>query len=83
MEGVAQVAERMSHMGIRSEGSGLPAQRSLCYPMLPLLGETGQSDGEGESLPRKWGPGHVPGHKDTFEDTEGGALGSLEDFQKM
>lgn len=63
MEGLAQVAESMSHMGIRTEGSGLPAQRSLCYTMLPLVGETGQNDGKGELLPRLWGSGKFPGHK--------------------
>lgn len=73
MEGLAQVAEGMSHMGIRTEGSGLPTQRSFCYTMLPLLGETGQSDGKGESLSRLWGSGKVPGHQGACEGTEVGA----------
>lgn len=45
VEGLAQVAERLSHMGIRTEDSGLPAQHSLCYTVLPLVEEAGQSDG--------------------------------------
>lgn len=53
-------------MGIRTEGSGLLAQLSLCYTILPLAGETGQSNGEGESLSRLLGPGH----KGVCEDTE-------------
>lgn len=73
VEGLAQVAESMSHMGIRTEGSGLPAQRSLCYTMLPLVGETGQSDGKGKSFPRLWGSGKVPGCKGACEGTEVGA----------
>lgn len=78
VEGLAQVAERMSHMGIRTEGSGLPAQRSLCYTMLPLVGETGQNDGKGELLPRLWGSGKVPGHKGAC----GGSLAVRKAFRR-
>lgn len=60
------MAERMSGMGIRTEGFGLPAQRCLCYTMLPLVGQTGHSNGKGESLTRLLGSGH----KGTCEDTE-------------
>ena len=63
---LTQVAERMSNMGIRTEGSGLLAQQSLCYTVLPLVGETGQSNGKGESLPRLLSPEH----KGVCEDTE-------------
>ena len=66
VEGLAQVAERMSNMGLRTEGSGLPAQPCLCYTMLPLVGETGQSNGKGKSLLRLLGPGP----KGSCEDTE-------------
>lgn len=82
VEGLAQVEERMSHMGIRTEGSGLPAQGSLCYTMLPLVGETGQSDGKGESLPRLWGSGKVPGTRVLVTAQRLGQPGSLECFQK-
>lgn len=57
----------MSNMGIRTEGSGLLAQQPLCSAMLPLGGETGQSNGKEESLPRLLGPGR---HKGVCEDTE-------------
>lgn len=82
MEGLAQVAESMSHMGIRTEGSGLPTQRSFCYTMLPLLGETGQSDGKGESLSRLWGSGKVLGTNVLVRAQRWGQPGSLEGFLK-
>ena len=67
VEGLAQVAERMSNMGIRTDGSGLPAKQSLCYTRLPLVGEMGQSNGKGESLTAQ---ALGPGHKGTCKDTE-------------
>lgn len=73
MEGFAQVADRMSHVEIRTGGSRLAAQHSLCFTTLPLVGETEQSDSKGEEFPRLWASGKVPGHKGAHEDEETGA----------
>lgn len=81
VEGLAQVAERMSHMGTRTEGSGLPIQCCLLHPCCPCWRDWGQVMVKESHCPGRRALVRSLGYKSTCEDTEVGALGSL-DFHK-